>query len=142
MALRCAQHLSRWIHIQTVVAVMYPDGEQKEPWLLSKRARGPILRRLVVVVLLIYLVALVPFARGIGGDLAGGFYWTYPGFVLFPIPGDSGSMIPVTEPLTPIDQFVYVVFIWNGMWVAWTAVAVLYIVYPFLLKLRSERKKN
>jgi len=131
------------MHIQTVVAVMNPNGGQKEPWLLPNGARGPILRRLVVVVLLIYLLALVSFARGIGGDLVEGFYWSMPGYRLFPIPVRLyDSWLPVTEDLTPIDQFVYVVFIWNGMWVAWTAVAVLYIVYPFLLKIRSKRKKN
>ncbi len=125
-----------------MISVMTPNGPQKEPWLLSKKARGPILRRLIVVVLLIDLAAMVLFAQQISGDLAGGFYWPYPGKMLFPIPVDSPANIPVTEPLTLIDQFVYVVFIWNGMWVAWTAVAVLYIVYPFLLKLRSKRKKT
>lgn len=130
------------VHIQTVVVVMNPNGQQKEPCPLSKRARGPILRRVVVVVLLIYLLALVPFARGIGGDLAEGFYWTYSGHRLFPIPVDFHSMLPMTEDLTPIDQFVYVVFMWNGMWVVWTVVALFYIVYPLLLNLRSRRKRT
>ncbi|RDE12186.1 MAG: hypothetical protein C4K47_08690 [Candidatus Thorarchaeota archaeon] len=125
-----------------MVSAMEQKGTEKELWLLSREELGPLLRRLIVVIVLIDFAGMVILAQWVMGNLTDGFFWGgSPGSMLFPIPIRVYSFLPVLTPLSPIDSFVYVVFIWNDIWIAWTAVAVLYIVYPALLKLKSASKK-
>lgn len=123
---------------QSVNAVS-TQGKDVEPWYLARRNRGALLRRLLVLILLLDLAPMVVFARNISGDIVNGFYWAYPGLTLFPFPLDLGSNLPVTAPLNPVDALVYMFFISNGIWMAWTAIALAYTFYPLFRRLVSRK---
>lgn len=119
---------------------MTNDSAAQETWFLSenKTSRGAKIRRLIVVLLLVDLVAMVWFGRVISGNPLGGFFWPHPNMVLFPIPMDFGSWLPTISPLNPIDAFIYTVFIYGGLWIIWSAVGILYVVYPYVPPLKKR----
>jgi len=116
------------------------DDSIKDRWLLSEEGlnRWAKIRRFIVVILLADLIIMVWFGRVITGNPLDGFYWPYPNKILFPIPMDFGSMIPVFSPLNPVDAFVYTIFIYGGLWILWLLVGILYVVYPFIEPLRTR----
>ncbi|MGY5852199.1 MAG: hypothetical protein RTU92_01375 [Candidatus Thorarchaeota archaeon] len=102
-----------------------------------------IFSRILVMVLIVYLTALMIFARSyIIGDLFNGFGWPYPGFTLFPVPIVGGSAMPVVEPLSPLDFLVYIVFIGHEFWVLWVFLGLLYIFKPLSSRLQSLTKST
>lgn len=125
--------------LEKSVTVMSTRAKDLEPWSLTGSNRGALLRRLLVLLLLLDLAAMVPLARYVAGDIVNGLYWLYPGMTLFPVPLDLGSVITVTAPLDAIDAFVYVLFISNGIWIAWTVVAIVYIFYPVFRRLKLRK---
>lgn len=119
---------------------MTDDSTTKDAWLVSEKGlnRWAKVRRLVILILLVDLIIMVWFGRVITGNPLDGFYWPRPNMVLFPIPMDFGSWTPVFSPLNPIDAFIYTVFIYGGLWILWSFVAILYVIYPFIEPLRTR----
>ena len=97
-----------------------------------------ILTRILVIFLMLYLVVMVQVAnRGIYG-----FEWRSSGWSLFPIPQNptwfGWIVVHMMIPLTPLELFVYLVFVGNGIWIFWEIIAVLFLVYPWSSFLQSR----
>ncbi|MGV9103170.1 MAG: hypothetical protein ACOC38_10860 [Promethearchaeia archaeon] len=119
---------------------MTDDSNPQNAWFSSENGLSRLaeVRRLIVVILLLDLIGMVWFGRVITGDPLNGLFWPTPNMMLFPIPRDFGSWTPVVSPLSPLDAFVYTVFIYGGLWIVWCLVAILYIVYPYVPPLRTR----
>lgn len=102
--------------------------------------RELISRRLVVLLLLLYLSALVDIGHIILGDLRTGFYYGNYGYVLFPFPSNPSFLLPVITPVPLIEAIIYTIFIYQGIWIAWSLLGILYIMMPLLLRLYRIRK--
>ncbi len=104
-------------------------------------SRKLIARRITVLLLFLYLAALVDVGSAILGDLRTGFWYDNIGHTLFPYPHTAGGLLPVITPVPPIEVFVYVAFVYQGIWIAWTALGIIYIVAPlFIWAYRTLRK--
>jgi hypothetical protein len=98
--------------------------------------RDSVVRRITVLLLILYFYAMVNVGRYIAWDPAHGLTWTSGGYSLFPIPFDSLSLgyivTPALEQLNPFDIFIYVIFIEQWFWVVWMFLGVLYIMMPLV----------
>jgi hypothetical protein len=104
--------------------------------------RKQVRKRIYVLLLMIYLAVMVNVAKYIGGNIFEGFYFPYPGRILFPIPFDLGwfghyIVSPVLVPLNPVEFFIYLVFIYQGVWIFWMAIGILYVMLPWSPRLQT-----
>ncbi len=94
--------------------------------------RDSVVKRITVLLLILYLFAMVNVGRYVFGDLWNGLHWTSWSYTLFPIPTEILSSLPVEITLNPIEAFIYLLFIGQGIWVAWMSLGVLYIMMPLV----------
>ncbi|MBN2229518.1 MAG: hypothetical protein JW779_07960 [Candidatus Thorarchaeota archaeon] len=114
-------------------------NKRDAPWYREVRlSSGMILRRVFVLFLIIDLMGMVYVTRYVFGNLEDGFEWGSPGHVLFPFPYEWQTMVPVTQPLNPLETFTYVLFIANGLWLLWVTIGLLYIFSPYIEKFRKR----
>lgn len=97
--------------------------------------RKLIARRIAVLLFLLYLAALVDVGDAIFGDLRTGFYYGNMGHTLFPFPHTNSLLLPAITPVPPIEVIIYVAFVYQGIWIAWTVLAVIYIMMPFIIRI-------
>jgi hypothetical protein len=97
--------------------------------------------RVFLIFLVIDFLGMVYVTRGVYGDMTNGYEWPQVGHVMFPIPFEYPTMTPVTQPLSPIETFIFLVFISNSVWMFWTSLAIIYIVMPLLLQVRNRKSK-
>ncbi len=98
--------------------------------------RAAFVRRVAVVLLLLYFAVMVFAGRAVGSDIMNGIYFGTPGYSLFPFPYSlpSGWVIAqILVPLPPIQVFIYVVFTGQGIWIAWMSLGIIYIMMPLAL---------
>jgi hypothetical protein len=95
--------------------------------------RRIIARRIAVLLFFLYLAVLVDVGGAVLGDLRTGFYYGNYGNTLFPYPHNKGFLLPVITPVPPIEAFIYTVFVYQGIWIAWTALGVIYIMMPLAI---------
>jgi hypothetical protein len=76
---------------------------------------------------------LVDFEGAVIGDLRTGFYYGSYGYTLFPYPHWRSILLPVMTPLPPIEAFIYAVFVYQGIWIAWTALGIIYVMMPLVI---------
>ena len=96
--------------------------------------RELIARRLAVLLLLLYLSALVDIGHVILGNLRTGFYYGNFGYVLFPFPSNPSILLPVITPVPLVEAIIHTIFIYQGIWIAWASLGILYIIMPLLLR--------
>ena len=94
-------------------------------------------RRIAVLLFFLYLAVLVDVGGAVLGDLRTGFYYGNYGNTLFPYPHNEGFLLPVITPVPPIEAFIYAVFVYQGIWIAWTVLGIIYIMAP--LGIRAYR---
>ena len=95
--------------------------------------RRLIARRIAVLLFFLYLAVLVDVGGTVLGDLRTGFYYGNYGNTLFPYPHNRGFLLPVITPVPPIEAFIYAVFVYQGIWIAWTALGIIYIMMPLAI---------
>jgi hypothetical protein len=95
--------------------------------------RALVVRRLSVFLLLLYFAVLVDAGSGIFLDSVNGVYSGGIAVWLFPIPSVGLRMVPAYVPLTQIDVIIYLVFINQGIWIAWMLPSIIYIIMPLPL---------
>ncbi len=97
--------------------------------------RAAFVRRVTNILLLLYFAVMVQAGGAVGGNYTSELYFGTPGYSLFPFPYSlpSGSGIEqVLVPLPPIQVFIYVVFIGQGVWIAWMSLGIIYIMMPLV----------
>jgi hypothetical protein len=115
-------------------------AKQKESWYTPLlETRKAFFARILILILIIDLLGMVYVTRGVYGDLTSGFEWSYPGHFMFPIPFEIPSLIPVTQPLNPLEAFTYLIFISNSVWVVWMSLGIICIFLPILHQVRNRR---
>lgn len=95
--------------------------------------RAAFVRRVAVILLLLYFAVMVDAGSYVRGDLESGFYFTNTGHGLFPFPYSGGFSYPVYVYFDPLSTFIYVVFIAQGIWIAWMSLGIIYIMMPLAL---------
>lgn len=95
--------------------------------------RALVVRRLAVLLLLLYFAVLVDAGSSVFRDSINGLYSGGMSMWLFPFPSVGYRMLPAYVPLTQIDVFIYIVFINQGIWIAWMLPSVIYIMMPLPL---------
>ena len=101
-----------------------------------KTQRVAIVRRVAVILLLLYFVVLVHAGSYVSENLDFGFFFGTSGYGLFPFPyhlPHGWAALMVITPLDPIEVFIYVVFIGQGIWIAWMSLGIIYIMMPLAL---------
>lgn len=101
-----------------------------------KTQRAAFVRRVAVILLLLYFAVMVDAGRAVMGDFTNGFYFGTSGYGLFPVPyrlPPGWPSLQVITPLHPIEVFIYVVFIGQGIWIAWMSLSIIYIMMPLAL---------
>ena len=104
--------------------------------------RKRIRKRIYVLLLMVYLAVMVNVAKYIGGNIFEGFYFPSAGHMLFPIPFDLGWFgqyvsASVIVPLNPVEFIIYLVFIYQGVWIFWMAIGILYVMLPWSPRLQA-----
>ncbi len=101
--------------------------------------RAAFVSRVAVILLLLYFAVLVDAGSHVSGDLAHGFHFPHSGYRLFPFPLSTVYLnAPVQIPLAPIEVFIYVVFIGQGIWIAWMSLGIIYIMMPLVRRVYSS----
>jgi hypothetical protein len=90
-------------------------------------------RRLAVVLLLLYFAVLMDAGSNVFLDPVNGVFSAGIGTMLFPIPTPGSRMLPAYVPLSQIDVLVYTIFLYQGIWAAWLLLATAYILLPLIL---------
>ena len=60
-----------------------------------------------------------------------GYHYTNIGHHLFPFPSTDSVLLPAFTPVPPVEAFVYTIFIYQGLWIAWASLGIAYILLPF-----------
>ena len=110
-----------------------------------KTGHASFVRRLAVILLLLYFAAMVDVGRHVYGNVEQGFYFTYLGYEIFPLPYTWGVILPVIVDLDPLRSFIYFTFIRRGMWVLWVLIGIIYILDPLLhwaFNIRREQESK
>ena len=98
--------------------------------------RSSLVRRITVLLSILYLLAMVNVGQHIFWDPAVGLTWSSSGYALFPIPIDLRSLgyfvTPMHYHLSPFDIFIYMIFVGQWFWAAWMLLGVLYIMIPIV----------
>lgn len=111
-------------------------------WMFNHRTL--VVRRVAVILLLLYFAVMVHAGSHVGGDVNQGFYFATPSFALFPFPYvlPPGYVVILSiRPLTPIEVFIYVVFIQLGIWMVWVILGIIYIMMPLVLRVYRTKTK-
>nr|KXH72139.1 MAG: hypothetical protein AM325_09260 [Candidatus Thorarchaeota archaeon SMTZ1-45] len=115
-------------------------------WVFTHRAL--LVRRFVVLLLLLYLSIIVDVGSIVHWDQRNRrfeFYFPTPGYSLFPFPfkPSQGDGCPqVFCELNTIESFIFLVFLYQGVWVIWMFLGITYIVMPIPLFVYTTLKKN
>jgi hypothetical protein len=99
-------------------------------------------RRVVVILLLLYFAVMVDVGRHVYGTVEEGFFFTYLGYEIFPLPYTWGVLLPVIVELDPLRSFIYFTFIGQGMWALWVLIGIVYIVMPLLHWVYNIRREQ
>ncbi|MGY5865081.1 MAG: hypothetical protein RTV41_10795 [Candidatus Thorarchaeota archaeon] len=97
--------------------------------------RAAFVRRVANILLLLYFAVMVQAGRAVGGNYTSELYFGTPGYSLFPFPYSLPSGSPIEQvlvPLPPIQVFIYVVFVGQGVWIAWMSLGIIYIMMPLV----------
>lgn len=121
------------VELLKIVVEQFNSGVIKDIKYHLGTNRNSVVRRITVLLLILYLFAMVNVGRYVYWDLWHGFSWASWSYTLFPFPTEmSGISLPVVMPLNPIEVFIYLFFIGQGIWVAWMFLGVLYIMMPLV----------
>jgi hypothetical protein len=104
--------------------------------------RDSIARRIAILLFLFYLIAVVDAGQYIRGDISTGFYYSGSGLALFPFPRIPYVFAEVILLLPSIQVFVYIVFVYRGIWIAWASLSLLYIAIPLVSWAYKRVKKT
>ncbi len=115
-----------------------------QPYFKTKRAA--FVRRVAVVLLLLYFAVMVDAGNYVGWSIWHESYFSAPGNNLFPIPFKLPPGYLIAEVIVELDflqTFIYVVFIGQWIWIAWMSLGIIYIMMPIVLKaLGTLRRPN
>jgi hypothetical protein len=118
-----------------------PDEKTERVEIQDNESKKNIGRRILVLLLMIYLAVMVNAALYVSGNIFVGFYFWSGGHKLFPIPYNPAWFGNITAsvitPLNPIECFIYAIFINHGIWIFWLGIGIIYIVYPWLSHLHA-----
>lgn len=92
--------------------------------------QATFVRRVVVILLLLYFAVMVDVGSHVYGTVAQGFYFANLGYDLFPLPYKWAVLLPVITELDPFRSFIFFTFIGQGMWVLWVLLGIIYIIEP------------
>ncbi|KXH72011.1 MAG: hypothetical protein AM326_11340 [Candidatus Thorarchaeota archaeon SMTZ-45] len=97
-----------------------------------KTQRAILVRRVAIILLLLYFAVMVDVGSYVYGTVDHGFYFTYLGYDIFPIPYQWAVLLPVITELDPLRSFIFFTFIGQGIWIVWALLGIIYIVMPLV----------
>ena len=97
-----------------------------------KTQRAILVRRVAIILLLLYFAVMVDVGSHVYGTVNHGFYFTYLGYDIFPIPYQWAVLLPVITELDPLRSFIFFTFIGQGIWIVWALLGIIYIVMPLV----------
>ncbi len=108
-----------------------------------KTQSSAFVRRVAVVLLLLYFAVMVDAGSHVHGDLESGFNFPHAGYGLFPFPFpySGGINLPMVVYFDPLLTFIYVVFIGQWIWIAWMSLGIIYIIMPIVQRALSTMRR-
>jgi len=122
-----------------------PEQIRKRVYTIIKTKRAILVRRAAIILILLYFAAMVDVGSHVYGTVTQGFYFTYGGYDIFPIPYTWSILFPVLVELDPLRSFIFYAFIGQGMWIVWTLLGSIYILMPLALwayKIKKEQNSE
>ncbi len=124
------------------LAESQPGQIKKRVYAIIKTKRAILVRRAAIILILLYFAAMVDVGSHVYGTVTQGFYFTYLGYELFPIPYQGVIVFPVIVELDLLRSFIFYTFIGQGMWIVWTSLGIIYILMPFALWAYNTKKEQ
>ena len=95
--------------------------------------RALVVRRIAVLLLLLYFSVLVDAGSGVFLDTVNGVFSASIGTTLFPIPFAGLRMLTAYVPLSQNDVLIYIIFVNQGIWNLWMLSGIIYIMMPLAI---------